>query len=49
MKYLLNCRSFISLMVLFSFFDNFGMEGETDEDYDYLFKVVFVGDKGVGK
>ena len=60
MKYLLNCRSFISLMVLFSFFDNFGMEkGETDEDYDhllnkdndynYLFKVVFVGDAGVGK
>ena len=47
-------------MVLFSFFDNFGMDkGETDEDYDhllnkdndynYLFKVVFVGDAGVGK
>jgi len=49
MKYLLNCRSFISLMVLFSFFDNFGMEGETDEAYDHLFKVVFVGDAGVGK
>ena len=60
MKYLLNYRNFIFLMVLFSFFDNFGMEkGETDEDYDhllnkdndynYLFKVVFVGDAGVGK
>ena len=44
MKYLLNCRSFISLMVLFSFFDNFGMK-----NYDYLFKVVFIGDAGVGK
>ena len=54
MKYLLNCRSFISLMVLFSFFDNFGMEGETEEnfnlvEYDHLFKVVFVGDAKVGK
>ena len=45
MKYLLNRRSFISLMVLFSFFDNFGME----KDYDYLFKVLFVGDTSVGK
>ena len=45
MKYLLNCKSFISLMVLFSFFDNFGME----KDYDYLFKVLFVGDTSVGK
>ena len=44
MKYLLNCRSFIFLMVLFSFFDNFGME-----KYDYKFKVVFIGDAGVGK
>ena len=49
MKYLLNCRSFISLIVLFFFIDNFGMEGETDEAYDHLFKVVFVGDAGVGK
>ena len=55
LRYLLNCRSFISLMVLFSFFDNFGMEeeeedGETEENkYDYLFKVVFVGDAAVGK
>ena len=58
MKYLLNCISFISLMVLFSFFDNFGMEEETKEifnpddflpEYDHLFKVVFVGDEGVGK
>ena len=47
MKYLLNRISFISLMVLFSFFDNFGMEIE--KDYYYLFKVVFVGDAGVGK
>ena len=44
MKYLLNCRNFISLMVLFSFFDNFGMEKD-----DYIFKVVFVGDATVGK
>ena len=49
MKYLLNCRSFISLMILFSFFGNFGMEGETKEDYDHLFKIGFVGDAGVGK
>ena len=32
MKYLLNCRSFISLMVLFSFFDNFGMEKDDYTD-----------------
>ena len=44
MKYLLNCRSFIFLMVLFSFFDNFGMKKE-----NYTFKVVFVGDAAVGK
>ena len=44
MKYLLNCRSFISLMVLFSFFDNFGMEKD-----DYTFKVLIVGDAAVGK
>ena len=49
MKYLLNCRSFISLMILFSFFGNFGMEGETKEAYDNLFKIVFVGDAGVWK
>ena len=48
MKYLLNYRSFISLMVLFSFFDNFGMKIE-EKEYDYLFKVLFVGDSGVGK
>ena len=47
-KYLLNRRSFISLMVLFSFFDNFGMKIEENE-YDYLFKVLFVGDSSVGK
>ena len=29
MKYLLNCKSFISLMILFSFFDNFGTEEES--------------------
>ena len=40
MKYLLNYRSFISLMILFSFFDNFGMNN---------FEVLFVGDAGVGK
>ena len=44
MKYLLNCRSFISLMVLFSFFDNFGMD-----DYISNFKVVFIGYVDVGK
>ena len=32
MKYLLNCRSFIFLVVLFSFIDNFGME-EKDEQF----------------
>ena len=42
MKYLLNYRSFISLMILFSFFDNFGVKNET-------FEVLFVGDAGVGK
>ena len=46
MKYLLNCRSFISLMILFSFFGNFGME---TKKHNYMFKVVFVGDAGVGK
>ena len=40
MKYLLNYRSFISLMILFSFPDNFGMNN---------FEVLFVGDAGVGK
>ena len=50
MKYLLNCISFIFLMVLFSFFDNFGTDEESEENkYDYLFNVVFVGDAGVGK
>ena len=45
MKYLLNCRSFISLMILFSFFDNFGMNTYNS----YFIKVVFVGDSAVGK
>ena len=53
MKYLLNCRSFISLMVLFSFIDNFGMDDYIFnfkmDDYISNFKVVFVGDVGVGK
>ena len=54
MKYLLNCRSFISLMVLFSFFDNFGMETEENNSvYSFddckKFKIIFVGDTGVGK
>ena len=39
-KYLLNCKKFISLMILFSFFDNFGMEEEEkinlqDENNEY--------------
>ena len=46
MKYLLNHISFIFLMVLFSFFDNFGTV--IVKDY-YLFKGVFVGDACVGK
>ena len=29
MEYLLNCKKFISLMILFSFFDNFGMDDNT--------------------
>ena len=50
MKYLLNCRSFISLMVLFSFFDNFGMDtcGMEGENVERV-KIIFVGDAGVGK
>ena len=47
MKYLLNCRSLISLMILFSFFDNFEMA--TEENYVTQVKVIFVGDAGVGK
>ena len=31
-------------MILFSFFDNFGMK-----EYNYMFRVVFVGDVAVGK
>ena len=49
MKYLLNRKSFIPLMVLFSFFDNFGMDGETEEENVTPFKVLFIGDAGVGK
>ena len=50
MKYLLNRRSFIPLMVLFSFIDNFGMErGETEGENVTPLKVLFVGDAGVGK
>ena len=54
MKYLLNCRSFISLMILFSFFDNFGMDTEEEnqfgeEDHIPRFKVTIVGDEKVGK
>ena len=33
MKYLLNCRSFIFLVVLFSFINNFGMEIEKDKQF----------------
>ena len=54
MKYLLNRISFISLMVLFSFFDNFGTETEENNSIDSSddgkkFKIIFVGDAGVGK
>ena len=51
MKYLLNRRSFIPLMILFSFFDNFGMETEDMEGENnvHTFEVVFVGDASVGK
>ena len=34
MKYLLNCRSFISLVVLFSFIDNFSMEEEDKQCFE---------------
>ena len=34
MKYLLNCRSFIFLVVLFSFIDNFGMEEEDEQFFE---------------
>jgi len=47
LRYLLNRRSFIFLMVLFSFIDNFGKEEGEEEKKE--FKVVFVGDEGVGK
>lgn len=33
MKDLLNCRSFIFLVVLFSFIDNFGMGKEKDKQF----------------
>ena len=56
MKYLLNCKSFISLMILFSFFDNFGTEEESlgnnscySFEHNNRVKIVFVGDTGVGK
>ena len=34
MKYLLNCRSFISLVVLFSFINNFSMEEEDEQFFE---------------
>ena len=50
MKYLLTHRNFIFLAVLFSFFDNFGMDKKSVENNsDYSFKVVFLGDACVGK
>ena len=50
MKYLLTHRNFIFLAVLFSFFDNFGMDEKSVENNSaYLFKVVFLGDADVGK
>ena len=60
-KYLLNCKKFISLMILFSFFDNFGMDAYSTNSKDFnknLFSsdkegnainVGFVGASGVGK
>ena len=48
MKYLLNNRNFIFLMVLFSFFDNFGNMINQKKDVP-TFKVAFMGDIYVGK
>ena len=50
MKYLLTYGNFIFLALLFSFIDNFGMDKKSVENNsDYSFKVVFLGDADVGK
>ena len=50
MKYLLTYGNFIFLALLFSFIDNFGMDKKSVENNsDYSFKVVFLGDAAVGK
>ena len=50
MKYLLTYGNFIFLALLFSFIDNFGMDKKSVENNsDYSFKVVFLGDACVGK
>ena len=59
LKYLLTCRNFIFLAVLFSFFDNFGMKEEeiskkSENSLDISVrgnrqKIVFIGDVSVGK
>ena len=50
MKYLLTHGNFIFLAVLFSFIDNFGMDKKSVENNsNYSFKVLIVGDAGVGK
>ena len=50
LKYLLTCRNFIFLAILFSFIDNFGMdEKSVEKNSDYPFTVVFLGNAGVGK
>ena len=50
LRYLLTYRNFIFLSILFSFIDNFGMDKKSVENNsDYSFKVVFLGDAAVGK
>ena len=48
LKYLLTCRNFIFLAILFSFIDNFGMD-EGSNNNVYVVQVTFVGYTGVGK
>ena len=48
LKYLLTCRNFIFLAILFSFIDNFGMD-EGSNNNVYTVQVTFVGDADVGK
>ena len=50
MKYLLTYGNFIFLALLFSFIDDFGMDKKSVENNsNYSFKVLIVGDAGVGK